>query len=215
MVADSSGDGDWAELLGAFAHELRTPLASANMVLQLSEMSGAEGELTLDAELSGMLKQSLTSLNDLAEQLQETSRLARGRLALDQGPCSLAAAIDAAREMAGPVSIECGAVPPVEGSWDATRLAGALGELVAAANRAGDNAGTVRVGIDATGPVRLELASGPDDAPPDPGEVSDAAALGFGFFHARETIRRMGGDVAADRREHACRVVIELPSLAG
>jgi len=58
------------EAMGAFAHEVRTPLTSIRMVLELARREGTNGELVLDGELAGMLDASVDDLQQLADDLQ-------------------------------------------------------------------------------------------------------------------------------------------------
>src|SRR6188768_3431559 len=110
------------EAIGAFAHEIRTPLTSIKIAMDLARRQSAEGELLLDPELAEMLRTSVEDLERLTDDLQETSRLERGRLALSTGPCDLMAAIEAARDMLGQVELRGISEPGIEGPWDAPRL---------------------------------------------------------------------------------------------
>ena len=68
------------EAMGAFAHEVRTPLTSIRMVMELARRQSSEGQLMLDAELAEMLSSAVDDLLGLADDLQEGSRLERGKL---------------------------------------------------------------------------------------------------------------------------------------
>ncbi|HMO96258.1 MAG TPA: histidine kinase dimerization/phospho-acceptor domain-containing protein, partial [Tepidiformaceae bacterium] len=133
------------EAMGAFAHEVRTPLTSIKMVMELARRQSRDGEFILDAELAEMLRTSVEDLQELADDLQEASRLERGRLVLAMGPCDLGAAVDAARDMMVNGPQLAGTSPHgVEGPWDARRLVRALAGFAQAANRIGDGSGAVR-----------------------------------------------------------------------
>lgn len=108
--------------MGAFAHEVRTPLTSIKMVMELARRQSTEGGLLLDDELAGMLRTSVDDLQSLADDLQETSRLERGRLNLSPGPCDLAAAVEAARDLLRSIEISGSVEPGIDGPWDASRL---------------------------------------------------------------------------------------------
>lgn len=198
------------EAMGAFAHEIRTPLTSIRMVIELARRGAdADGTLRLDEELAEMLLASVNDLQELAEELQELSRLERGKVALSSGPCELAAAVAAAGELLGGMpGLRSGPVPVVEGRWDAGRLVRAIAGLARAVNRMGDGSGQVELVAKELGSeVALELASGRPG-----GEARPLAAdAGFSFFRARQLVVAMGGSVHCERRERFARVGVILP----
>lgn len=198
------------ETMGAFAHEIRTPLTSIRMVMELAKRSAdTEGGLRLDRELADMLAASVDDLQQLADDLQEMSRLERGKLALAPGPCDLAAAVSAAGELlGGSPAIEGEAPPAVEGPWDAGRLVRALAGLARSANRMGDGSGTVRLTCRVEpGQAVVEFASGR----PGGEERPITADAGFAFFRARQLVVAMGGSVHCERRDRFARVAAVLP----
>lgn len=196
------------EAMGAFAHEIRTPLTSIKMVMELARRQSQDGELLLDTELAEMLRTSVDDLQSLADDVQETSRLERGRVALSTGPCNLAAALAAAREMNRHVLL-VGEVPgDIEGPWDAARLVRAFAGFAESANRIGDGSGTVHARCEpAPGGVALIFTSGK------PGREARpmAADAGFAFFRSRQLVVAMGGSVHCDRAERYASFQIVLP----
>jgi len=197
------------EAMGAFAHEVRTPLTSIRMVLELARREGSGGDLVLDAELAGMLDASVDDLQHLADDLQEASRLERGRLVLNAGPCELALAVDAARDLLSRDLELKGAVPPgIEGPWDIARLVRAIAGFTIAANRGGNGSGTVALGVEeGVRSVRMTFTSGEPA-----GEAKPVAAdCGFGFFRSRLFVIAMGGAVECDRRERYLSLAVTLP----
>jgi len=203
------------EALGAFAHEIRTPLTSIKMVIELARRQSTDGRVTLDDELAEMLQTSVEDLQHLADDLQETARLERGRLTLAIGPCDLAAAIEAAIELlAGRPEVELSGETAIEGPWDAPRLVRAIAGFAQSANRAGDGSGTVRLNVQ---PVesgfQLLFSSGEPGREP----VPIAADAGYGFFRARQLVLAMGGSVQCARTERyaSFRVVLPLPATEG
>lgn len=199
------------EAMGAFAHEIRTPLTSIRMVIELARRAAdAEGTLQLDRELAEMLLTSVDDLQALADDLQEMSRLERGKLQLAPGPCDLRAAVGAAAEMlGGGTSVESVApLPAVEGPWDAGRLVRALAGIARSVNRMGDGSGRVQLTprLEAGGVV-LEFESGEPG-----GDVRPLAAdAGFSYFRGRQLVVTMGGSVHCERRERFARVTVTLP----
>lgn len=196
------------EAMGAFAHEVRTPLTSIKMVMELARRQSSAGELLLDAELAEMLRASVEDLQDLADELQETSRLERGKVNLSMGPCDLSAAVDAAREMLGPIQLTGIPEPGIEGPWDAARLVRALAGFATAANRIGDGSGIVHLEALRSGAVAcLSFTSGRVAGP----ERPIAADAGFSFFRARQLVLAMGGSVHCRRAERFATFRVALP----
>jgi signal transduction histidine kinase len=198
------------EAMGAFAHEVRTPLTSIRMVLELARRQAEDGQLILDDELAGMLRTSVDDLQRLADDLQEASRLERGKLVLSNGPCDLGAAIDAARDLVFPAVTLSGPAPDaIEGRWDVPQLVRALAGFAMTANRIGDGGGTVSIATLLTArAVRCVFTSG--------GSATGAwrplaADAGFAFFRSRDFVLAMGGTVNCERADRFCRIVVELP----
>lgn len=196
------------EAMGAFAHEVRTPLTSIKMVMELARRQSAEGELLLDAELAEMLKSSVEDLQQLADDLQETSRLERGKVALSTGPCDLAAAIDAARDLLGSINLNGIPEPGIEGPWDAARLVRAVAGFAQSANRIGDGSGVVQVeAVRNHQAAELTFTSGK----PSGVERPIAADAGFSFFRSRQLVLAMGGSVHCRRAERFATIRVALP----
>jgi signal transduction histidine kinase len=200
------------EAMGAFAHEVRTPLTSIKMVMELARRQSSQGELLLDAELAEMLKASVEDLQQLADDLQETSRLERGKVSLSPGPCDLAAAIDAARELLGPIELSGIPEPGIEGPWDAAHLVRALAGFAVSANRIGDGSGTVRLdAVRAGHAAELTFTSGKMAGM----ERQIAADAGFSFFRSRQLVLAMGGSVHCQRAERFATFRVALPLVLG
>lgn len=196
------------EALGAFAHEVRTPLTSIKMVMELARRQAKDDELLLDAELSEMLRTSVDDLQQLADDLQETSRLERGKVVLAPGPCDLAAAIEAARDLTPQIELSGVPEPGIEGPWDASRLVRAIAGFTTAANRMGDGAGLVRLEAHRAGPVvELNFTSGEPGGEPRP----IAADAGFSFFRSRQLVLAMGGSLHCLRAERFATLTVALP----
>lgn len=201
------------EAMGAFAHEIRTPLTSIRMVIELAKRLGTGDTAVLDAELSAMLNASIDDLQRLADDLQEISRLERGKVLLTTGPCDLAAAVAAARELAGTGVQLVGPNPPaVEGPWDAGHLVRAIAGFTQAANRIGAGSGAVDLDFEQQGgTIRLRFASGS----PAGEEKPVAADAGFAFFRARQFVLAMGGEVTLRRFDRAVEICVGLPVKGG
>ena len=207
-------EGYRREAMGAFTHEIRTPITSIRMVMELARRQSKAGRLRLDAELARMLNASVDDLQRLADELQELSRMERGKVAISQGPCDLAAAFEAARELAGKDIEIAGEAPEgIEGPWDAPRLVHAIAGFANAANRIGNGSGEVQFRHDLKPSwTTLTFESGQPASETKP----VAADAGFAFFRSRQLILAMGGAVVCIRSERYAKIVVHLPlHLAG
>lgn len=196
------------EAMGAFAHEVRTPLTSIKMVMELARRQSHDGQLLMDSELAEMLRSSVEDLQELADDLQETSRLERGRVLLSRGPCDLAAAISAAGDLLKGIDISEDGASHIEGPWDAGRLVRAIAGFSESANRIGDGSGVVKLDVATIGDEAvLRFASGKAG-----GQVRELAAdAGFGFFRSRQLVLAMGGSVHCERAERFATFRVGLP----
>jgi signal transduction histidine kinase len=196
------------EAMGAFSHEVRTPLTSIKMVLELARRQSTSAGLLLDPELVEMLETSVEDLQQLADDLQETSRLERRKVSLSTGPCEVGAAVDAARELLGPIELSGIPEPGLEGPWDAARLVRAIAGFAQAANRIGDGSGTVRLEAIRRGDsAELTFSSGRPSG--EPREI--AADAGFSFFRSRQLVLAMGGSVHCQRAARFATFSVALP----
>jgi PAS domain S-box-containing protein len=92
------------EFLAMLAHELRNPLASignAGEILTRLTHAGPDTEMPLM-----LLKRQTRQLTRLVDDLLDISRIARGRITLDQRPLELGAVIDQAIESVQPIMQE-------------------------------------------------------------------------------------------------------------
>lgn len=202
------GEAYRREAMGAFAHEIRTPLTSIKMVIELARRQSEGDELRLDGELADMLRTSVDDLQLLADDLQEASRLERGRLTLSPGPCDLAAAINAAGDMLRGIHLSNAATVDIEGPWDAPRLVRAIAGFAESANRIGDGSGIVTLDVTpVAGAVELRFCSGH----PQGDERPIAADAGYSFFRSRQLVLAMGGSVHCRRAERFATFVVALP----
>jgi len=202
------GEAYRREAMGAFAHEIRTPLTSIKMVIELARRQSEGDELRLDGELADMLRTSVDDLQLLADDLQEASRLERGRVTLSPGPCDLAAAINAAGDMLRGIQLSSAATVDIDGPWDAPRLVRAIAGFAESANRIGDGSGIVTLDVaSAAGAVELRFCSGR----PQGDERPIAADAGYSFFRSRQLVLAMGGSVHCRRAERFATFVVALP----
>ncbi len=198
------------ESIGAFVHELRTPLTSMRMVLELGRRASSEaGEVRLDRDLAEMAEGALVDLQKLADALQETSWLERGRIKLGTGPTNLATVLETVKQDAGArlrITVEGDA--GVDGPWDEARLGVALLGMAEATNRCGKGDGSVDVAVGAAdGRCELVFSAGTLEG----NAKALNADLGFPFFRAFVQLQKMGAEIAVDRRDRSIRIGVALP----
>lgn len=197
------------EAIGAFVHDIRAPLASARIVLDLASHASNTPGMTLDAELAGMLEDAIQELQSLTDALQQTSWLERGKLTLQPDVCDVDELITAVREgLDGRIPISIEESSGIQGSWESRQLIVALTGLVEAAHRCGDGESPVRVvsGAD-DGSCRIRIVNGSEGGTARPLN----ADLGYGFFHGYALIEAIGGTVRVKRSERFCEIEAVLP----
>jgi signal transduction histidine kinase len=193
--------------LGAYAHDVRTPLTAIQMLLDLAR--DGDGGLHFDPELASMLIASVDELQQLTDAMHEFSRLERGRLQVSRGPAALQTAMAAATErLGGRIRLSGAPAPAVSGPWDPDRLPRALAGLLLAADRAGEGSGTVRTTWSVEpAAVHGVFESGQDGGVP---RAADADA-GFVYYSGSALLRAMRGEADLLRTDRWCAVSISLP----
>lgn len=194
------------EAIGAFAHDLRTPLTALRMAVDIGRQLAGGDTVTLDEQLVGMVEGALAEIEALADALHEASRLERGKLTLGDGPADLGEVLAAAQAQARG-ALTAGAVPAgVSGPWDGHRLAGALASVAASVVRLAGTE-TATLAIQNESPLELEVRAGAPGAGGEP----FAAGAGFRYFHARQLLEAMGGRVVDQHGAGFALVRITLP----
>lgn len=199
------------EMAAAFAHEIRTPLTSLAMALELTDAGASEGELHLDAGLTALVRASLDGLNGLADEFQDASRLARGKLVLAKETLGLLLVVQTVRDLLAPaVTLILLDGPPDRSIvGDPARLPHALAGIAGGVYRCGDGSGDVRLGFRASAiSCSLEFTGGEDR-----GGTSriPGPEAGYGFFAGRAILLASGADVEIVRRDGFMRAVVTLP----
>lgn len=198
------------EMIGAFVHEMRTPLTSMRMVLEIARRASPGPELTLDEELRGLLEQALGDLQGLADGLQEGSWLERGKLNARPMACSLDGLLDDVTNALGEgvMVVRDGQAADVEGVWDRARLSKALRGFFQAVYRCGSGEGSVHFTTTATdGRCVVRLESGAAGG----AEKAVNSDLGYGFFYGYWVVAALGGEVSVERAERYCAIEMGLP----
>lgn len=197
------------EAIGAFAHDIRTPLTALRMAIDIGRHAAPPGSdsVILDDELAAMVASALGDVELLVDTLQESSRLERGKLRLDEGPADLSRVVDHAAALADGTLALDGAAPPLQGPWDAARLARAIAAIAGAVARVSGRA-PAGLSINASArSVALEITAGDAHASDEP----FVAGAGFAYFHARQTLETMGAMVSDAHGPGYARASIILP----
>jgi signal transduction histidine kinase len=193
---------------GAFAHDMRTPLTSIVMVLDLARSLSPDGDLAMDDELEAMLRTSVDSIHELVDDFHESSRIARSLLTFATAPTDIQAVLDAAAAAAVcSVSAES---PPLQGivdAWDEPRLTRAICQLIDSTDRLGDGSKTVAVAARAEpGEVVIELASGFMEGE----QRAVSSDAGYFYFHGCQVVEGIGGSVVTNRVTEGARLTVTL-----
>jgi PAS domain S-box-containing protein len=204
------------DFLATLSHELRTPL-NAIMgwadVLRGEDIGGATARDAIDAIVRNALAQA-----QLVEDLIDLTRIERGGLRLELGPCDLATVAAAALETVRPAArakqlslrLAVGSPRPMRG--DRARLQQVIWNLLSNAVKFTPPGGWVEVSVgEHGGSVEVSVSDGgrgiaPDELPhlfrrfwSEPaGAPGGMAGLGLGLAIARELVEMHGGAIAAE-----------------
>jgi CheY-like chemotaxis protein len=139
------------EFLAMLAHELRDPLAPIrNAVGILRAIGPVDPRVT---KASDMIERQVGHLTRLVDDLLDISRVAQGKITLDQAPVDLVQVVHLGVELARPL-IDARAhqltlvLPPPEALWvegDATRLAQVVSNLLINAAKYTDHGGRIEL----------------------------------------------------------------------
>jgi PAS domain S-box-containing protein len=202
-------------LVGVVGHDLRNPLSSAklhlNLVLRDAGLpAAARGRLQRLQDVLGVMERIVGDLLDLA-------RIRAGRgLPIDPTPLDLselcAHLAEEAVALFPEAAVQVDAPVPVTGSWDRTRLSQAVMNLLTNAIKHGTAGQPVRLGVRLDGD-RAQVSVHNAGAPIPPAQLAtlfDAYArgeastgLGLGLYIVREIARAHGGDVRAESSQEA------------
>lgn len=210
--------------LGTLGHDLRGPLQSISMGLDLLQETSDEQSL---APLQRM-KRSLQRMSTLITQIMEFARSRAGKMTLDVQPMELCTLI---QELVAELSIshpdrefQCDLDRPVQGQWDRDRLSQVIHNLVnnALAHGSKDE------------PVKIACSSKVDEiclvvhnhGPPIPEEIRASlfepfrrgafgTGLGLGLYISCEIVRAHGGTIDVESTsETGTKFAVKLPRVA-
>ncbi len=144
LAAEAHRKDDFLALLG---HELRNPLAPIRTAIHLLKNAG---EATDTARIHDLIDRQVTHLSRLVDDLLDVSRIARGKVRLQQEPLDLAQLVrmtadDHRRELEA-AGLSFGVRLPKQTVWvrgDATRLSQIVGNLLNNARKFTDRGGEV------------------------------------------------------------------------
>jgi signal transduction histidine kinase len=205
------------EFIGVASHELKTPITSLQLQLDLALARAAEGgdpELRRRLDAAGRQVRRLAALVD---GLLDVTALAQGRLRLALEPTDLAEIVrdtvrlqaDAIRRSGSDVRVE--APRPVPGRWDRARLQAIVTHLLHNALKFGGGA-PIDVGVHASGAAASLVVRdhGIGIAPLDQERIfarferavpdEHTAGLGVGLWLVRRIAEAHGGAIAPPRR---------------
>ncbi len=207
------------EFLSIASHELKTPLASIKIYVQLLSRSRALRESRESAMVNDLAAQ-VDRLEALVADLLDASRVQQGRLMLDLAPIDLAELarrvidrFEHAAERTELHRLELQAPAPVIGIWDGARLDQVLTNLVSNALKYSPKGGLVRVSVTATDgggavlSVEDEGIGIPAEEMPKLFEpfvrlsgAGHISGTGLGLYITRELVSRHGGSIECDSR---------------
>jgi PAS domain S-box-containing protein len=209
------------EFLAVLAHELRNPLAPLRNGLQVMRLAGNHGQAA--EQTRAMMERQLQHLVRLVDDLLDVSRISRGKLRLRKERLTLAAVVQHALEVCGPLvkeqDHELTVVLPSEPVYldaDKTRLAQALCNLLSNAVKYSDRGTAIHLIVERHGSeavIRVKDA-GVGIPPPMLPRVFDMfwqvdrtleksqGGLGVGLTIVKRLVEMHGGRVEAHSEGH-------------
>ena len=214
------------EFIRIASHELSTPLTSTKLALSRLERS----ELPEGAARSiAMLNRQFRRLEQLVNQMLDTTRLQIGRIGLEREPIDLVQVTRSVIELLGagerPAagSIELRAAQPIVGRWDASRLEQVVTNLLTNAIKYGEGRAIDVEVTEKSGLARLVVRDRGIGIPAEalqrifnPFEravpVEHYGGLGLGLFIARRIVEMHGGTITvASVLGQGAEFTVELP----
>jgi signal transduction histidine kinase/ActR/RegA family two-component response regulator len=209
------------EFLAVLGHELRNPLSPIAASLDLMDLR-ADGASVRERTI---MRRQVNHLKRLVDDLLDVSRITSGKMQLELRPLNLSEVVRhiVTSRPGAPVSLQALDAVWVEG--DESRLAQVLNNLLSNAERFGDGATEVRLGIDG-GWAQLEVRDGGIGMEPEllarvfepfyqaPQQVARVTGgLGLGLAIVRKIVELHGGRVSAhsDGPGTGSRFLVALP----
>lgn len=216
----------WRDIfLGVLGHDLRGPLHAISLTVATMRQQGIA-----PVQQTAILTRSVGRMTALLDTLLEYSRSTIGAgMKLQRASVDLAAACADELELqqaAHPgARINYLAQGPTEGTFDASWVRQALGNLVSNAIKHGDVGEPVLVKVEGDAACVRLIVENPGELPPDDIEKlfeplrqgssetsrADRLHLGLGLFIVRQIARAHGGDVTGSCSEDRVNFTMELP----
>ena len=214
------------EFIRIASHELSTPLTSTKLALSRLERS----ELPEGAARSiAMLNRQVRRLEQLVNQMLDTTRLQIGRISLEREPVDLVQVTRSVIELLSTgerpaaSSMELLAARPIVGRWDASRLEQVVTNLLTNAVKYGEGRAIEVEVTEKNGWAQLVVRDRGIGIPAealqrifDPFEravpVEHYGGLGLGLFIARRIVEMHGGMISVESElGHGAEFTVELP----
>ncbi|HZR09512.1 MAG TPA: ATP-binding protein [Myxococcales bacterium] len=210
------------EFLGIASHELKTPLTSLRLQIQMAQ----RGLSTPDPDK--LIKQA-NRLARLVEDMLDISRINAGKLALERAPADLTALVNDVLDRFHPQLVAVGSPvrrelsPDVVGTWDAYRLEQVITNLITNAMKYAPGKPIHVVTARRDGEAVLVVSDeGRGIAPEDRERVfgrfergagsHEVSGLGLGLHISRQIVEAHGGRIRVDGRPAGgAAFVVELP----
>ena len=221
------------EFIAVAAHELRTPITSLRLAVQLLRRETGRGIPPDDAKIRDSLitvESQSQRLGRLVTELLETVRLREGRLTLDVQQVDISDLVTrVVRDAQATTSRHTIAVespPRLRAKLDALRFLQVVSNLLDNAVKFSPDGGRIEVGLSSPkrGALRLAVRDHgigikPEDRPHifersyQSQPVDQRAGLGLGLYVSREIVERHGGRIEAEFPDDGgTRIVVSLPT---
>lgn len=214
-------------LVAIVAHDLRGPLSTVRMALQLLRLG--DPNAPCDPQLIEKIDRGSRGMQEMISTLLDFARAQGGAFPIDRQDTDLAAiacsVVEDSRMAAPGRQIELEIEGDSRGRWDPSRLAQVIANLLSNALRHGDPAAPVRVRVHAPSNEHVELDVWNQGTPIPPemmsaifepyrrGEETTTGGLGLGLYITNAIVRAHGGKLRVTRsdREHGTVFSVELP----
>jgi signal transduction histidine kinase len=219
------------EFIAVAAHELKTPITSLRLAVQLLRREAERGIAADDVKIRDSLvtvDSQSQRLGRLVTELLETVRLNEGRLALDMQPADVTDLVSKAVRDAQATTrrhkIALESPPRLRAKLDALRFLQVVSNLLDNAIKFSPEGGRIEVELSAPkrGALRLAVRDHGIGIPPEDRplvferfyqsqEGDQRAGLGLGLYVSREIVERHGGRIEAEFPDDGgTRIVVSL-----
>ena len=205
------------EFLSIASHELKTPITSMKLQVQVRKRMLSRGDLSISSpeKIAGLLDFTETQLNRLSrlvDDMLDISRIVNGKLSLNREPAELGQLVSEVLEgfadqfRAANCSIDFRRSEAVYGDWDRYRIEQVVANLFGNAIKYAPNgAVTITVRSEKDTALLIVKDSGPGVAPKNQERIfqrferaisgNDVSGLGLGLFISRQILDLHGGSI--------------------